>query len=596
MKTKRYLILAACTMLLCGCGSQPEAGVTGMQQTTSTEDGIAEPQKATGTKGSDAKLEMEGETIAGQPLETDETESVEALWEEAESTPYGRYPETVNYTLGKMVNASYSGMPEGDSYEDNVYTRYLKEKLNIQSEIVMMADETTYAAMERVAVTGGQIPDVMVIDDAGLLKTMVEHDMVEDLTPYYEACFSSRIKEIYDSYGEDRFAVVTFDGKIYGLPETDIYSSANFVWLRKDWMDKLGLEAPQTLDDVEKIVKAFIEEDPGENGEGETIGLLCDTEFTADTSKCYNMIPVFDAFGAYPGVWLPKEDGTIEYGSVQPEMKNALKKLREWYEEGIIDQGFLLRTTRNNAQLVIDGKCGAFFGWWWAPNNPLENAVRIDPDADWQPYLISNDENGGINTYLPYGAEKYVVVRKGYEHPEIVMKIISTLYDYARYEDKDAVGIQDYFARGVEPSATPLVINCDYSDAIFRVTKNLQDVIAGDKDKSTLNTIEKGYYNACQSYLNGRNVSSTDWAAYTSRITAVNLLMDTEVNYVNENYTQGFQTLVSDDLKEYENEYLMKIIMGQRSLSAFDEMVNQWYARGGSQATREAQRIFENYN
>lgn len=551
---------------VCGCGKNP-----------AKTDSLHPPESET------TEYQQSGETEA-------ETGDFSELWEEAGTTPYGRYPETVTYTLGKMINTQNSGMPEGDTYEDNVYTRYIKEKLNIQSDLILEADETNYTSVEQVAVSGGNIPDVMVIDDAELLKTMVENDMVEDLTPYYATCFTERVREIYESYGEDRFAMVTFDGKIYGIPETDIYSSANFIWLRRDWMDKLGLEAPGTLDDVEDIIRAFIRQDPGGNGEGGTIGLVCDRGLVADTSSCYNVVPVFSNFGAYPGVWLPQEDGSITYGSVQPEMKEALAKLNEWYEEGIIDREFLLRTTRNNAQLVTEGKCGAFFGWWWAPNNPLEAAVRENPEANWQPYLLSNGDNGAVHTYLPYGAEKYVVVRKGYEHPEIAMKIISMLFDYARYEDQEAVEIQDYFAGGIEPSVTPLVINCDYSDAIFRVTGHLRSVLSGEEDADILNTMEKGYYNACLSYLDGEEVSSTDWAAYTSRITAVGLLMEADIHYVNENYTQGFQNLVPEELKEYENECILKIIMGQRPLDDFDEMVNQWYARGGSQAVREAEK------
>ncbi len=512
-------------------------------------------------------------------------------WEEAETTPYGRYPETVTYTLGKQVSAS-SGMKDGDSYEDNVYTRYLQELLNVKTELVLKGDETNYSALEALAVSGGELPDVMMINDAELLATMVEYDMVEDLTPYYETCFSSKIREIYDSYGDDRFAAVTFDGKIYGIPETDIYSSANFIWLRKDWMDQLGLEAPETLDDVGRIVRAFVEQDPGNNGAGQTVGILCDRQLMADTSKCYNVVPLFAAFGAYPGVWLEKEDGTIAYGSVMPETKDALVKLREWYQNGILDREFLLRTTNNNAKLVSEGKCGSFFGWWWAPNNPLEECVRRDPEADWQPYLLANDEDGTVHTYLPYAADKFVVVRKGYEHPEIVMKIISALYDYARYEDSEAVAIQNYFANGIDPSATPLVINCDYSDAIFRVTEQLQSVLAKEKDASELNTLEKGYYNACKEYLDGER-SSTNWAAYTSRITAVSLLMEHEIDYVNEGYTQGFKGIVSDEWKEYENESMLKIIIGEYSSSAFDVMVEQWNAHGGKGAQQEAQKQYE---
>ncbi|RKJ49044.1 extracellular solute-binding protein [bacterium 1XD42-54] len=533
--------------------------------------------------------------VAGCILQGMLTERQQVLaadtWEMAETTPYGRYPETVTYTLGKQVSAS-SGMKDGDSYEDNVYTRYLQELLNIKTELILKGDETNYSALEALAVSGGELPDVMMINDAELLSTMVAYDMVEDLTPYYETCFSNKIREIYDSYGDDRFAAVTFDGKIYGIPETDIYSSANFIWLRKDWMDELGLEAPETIDDVGRIVKAFVEQDPGNNGEGQTVGLLCDRQLMADTSKCYNVVPLFAAFGAYPGIWMEKEDGTIAYGSVLPETKAALEKLREWYQNGILDREFLLRTTNNNAKLVSEGKCGSFFGWWWAPNNPLEESVRKDPEADWQPYLLTNDEDGTVQTYLPYAADKFVVVRKGYEHPEIVMKIISALYDYARYEDSDAVAIQNYFANGIDPSATPLVINCDYSDAIFRVTEQLQSVLCGEKDSSELNTLEKGYYNACKGYLDGEK-SSTNWAAYTSRITAVSLLMEHEIEYVNEGYTQGFKGIVSDEWKEYENEYMLKIIIGEYSSSAFEVMVEQWYARGGKHAQQEAQKKYE---
>lgn len=538
---------------------------------------------------------MAGLLVCSPILSTQAAEEAgtEASWEAAETTPYGKYPETVTYTLGKMINASYSGMPNGDTYENNAYTRYLEEKLNVKTELILTADSPNYSAMEAVAISSGDIPDIMVIDDYDLLCTLVENDMIEDLTPYYDTCFSERIQEIYDSYGEDRFATVTFEDKIYAIPDTDIYSSANLIWLRKDWMDALGLEDPETLEDVEEIIRQFIAKDPGENGEGETIGLLCDKSLVADTSNCYNVVPIFANFGAYPGIWVPQEDGTIEYGSVLPETKEALELLHRWYEEGILDQGFLLRTERNNAKLIKEGKSGSFFGWWWAPNNPLEEAMRADESAVWQPYLLSNSEDGSVETYIPYAAEKYVVVRKGYEHPELVMKIISMIYDYARYEDTQAEEIQDYFSRAVDPSATPLVINCDYSDAIQRVTANLQSVLNGEQERDSLNTLEKGYYDACVSWLSDSEFVSTDWAAYNSRITAVGLLMENDIVYINEDYTKAYGNLVPKELQEYENEYMLKFIVGVEPLSAFDEMVQQWYARGGSRATREAQAIYD---
>ena len=55
-------------------------------------------------------------------------------WKEAMTTPYGKYPETVNYTLGKTVtnfDVLDGTKYEGDEEENKAWTRYLKEKLNV---------------------------------------------------------------------------------------------------------------------------------------------------------------------------------------------------------------------------------------------------------------------------------------------------------------------------------------------------------------------------------------------------------------------------------------------------------------------------------
>lgn len=58
-------------------------------------------------------------------------------YEEACITPFGKYPETITYTLGKIIGANNSNMPGGDTYENNAYTRYLKEKLMFKIKILL---------------------------------------------------------------------------------------------------------------------------------------------------------------------------------------------------------------------------------------------------------------------------------------------------------------------------------------------------------------------------------------------------------------------------------------------------------------------------
>ncbi len=71
------------------------------------------------------------------------------------------------------------------------------------------------------------------------------------------------------------------------------------------------------------------------------------------------------------------------------------------YENGILDQDYMMRTPGEIGELIRDNRCGAFFGWWWAPNNPLIEAVEANPGAEWKPYVIA-DEYGEVHSYI-YG-------------------------------------------------------------------------------------------------------------------------------------------------------------------------------------------------
>ena len=152
----------------------------------------------------------------------------------AECTPLGAYPETVTYTLGKMTGANNSNMPEGDTYEDNEYTRYIKRIINVQNVDAFEASETggEYMEMSKMAVKTGNLPDVMLVDDIGSVRELAEKGLICDLTEAYEKCASSTIKDIYESYGSQILDNVRVDGKLMAIPETNIEPGPNMIWLR----------------------------------------------------------------------------------------------------------------------------------------------------------------------------------------------------------------------------------------------------------------------------------------------------------------------------------------------------------------------------
>lgn len=525
-------------------------------------------------------------------------EEYEAALYTARTTPYGKYPEQLTYTLGKLSGANNSNLPDGETYENNAYTRLLNERLNVQNQDVFEAMDEQYTDSVTMVIAQNDLPDVMIVEDLDELQYLVDNDMIADLTDSYNNCMSDTIKNIYGSYGRDILDVVTFGGKIMAIPETNISDGPNLIWLRKDWMDALGLSAPRTLSDVEEIIRQFKEKDPGHNGAGNTVGLVCDTSLCGGCgySSEYTLDIIFAAYGAFPKQWIYDEDGNVVYGSVQPEAKEALAHIHELYKEGILDQDFLMRTSSNLIELIVDGQCGSFFGPWWAPNNPLMQAVEQNKDAEWQPYLIATEESGLTSYHTQNPSGKYIVVRKGYEYPEIACKIVSVLFDYLRYNDRDNQEIVDYYKENVDPTARPFAINVDYNNALQICYGELNHVFAGDKSADDLNVLEYSYYEACESYLkDAENASAEDWAAYTSRITACKILNDGRTNKVESLYFGETETMVTDwwSLENLESDTYLKIVTGESSLDEFDRFVENWYQNGGETITKEVRAEIE---
>lgn len=514
-------------------------------------------------------------------------------WDIAETSPLGKYPELVTYTLGQMKGTNNSNLPEGQTYEDNAYTRYLKKTLNVQNKNIFMESEERYDEALNILVKDRNLPDIFLVSDRETLEELVENDLIEDLTEVYKSCASDKIQEMYESYGKELLASGTFDGKLFALPETAIDDGSQLLWLRRDWMEQLGVKEPKTLDEALSVIRAFQENRMGAEEGEDPVGLVCDPGLVSTVSTSYSVDSVFEMFGAYPQQWIKNADGEIVYGSLTEETKEALGYLRELYKQGILDPDFALRAQNNIRDLVVNGKCGAFFGLWWTPNNPLMDEYRKNKETDWEPYYLTADAKRTVEVYSTFWDSKYVVVRKGYEHPEIVMKILSVLFDYSRYEAEDADEVNSYFALNVDPTARPLMINVDYNEATYMVTKHIREALyspGNAKTREDLSAIEASYFDACKEYLEAEVPSVEAWAAYKSRISAVGLLVDANYRASEKKYLGDGDGEIPQTLRLLEKNAFIQIIMGKKPVSSFDSFVEEWYRKGGDSLTERVRK------
>lgn len=507
---------------------------------------------------------------------------------EAKTTPFGKYPETVTYTMAKQTTAE-ARMAEGDTYEDNGFTRYLLAKLNVQNKNVFEANtQDAYDQKIALAIASGDIPDIMIVNDLATLDQLVENDLIQDLTEVYENCVSDKIKEIYDSYDGRCQEMVTYDGKIMALPGTQIEGSTKLLWLRKDWMDKLGLEEPKTLEDLEHILTEFVTKDPGGNGAGKTIGLVALPDVAGNYGGGYMLDPLFASFFAYPKQWLQDDNGEIYYGSVAEEMKPALSVLSNWYQKGLLDPQFIVREYDDVTSLIVNGTAGAAFSPWWMPR---ADSFNLNKEVEWAAYVCPLDESGELTYYSQNPCNKYIVVRKGFEYPEVAAKSISLIFDYNRYVDSVDNELTTYQTdTGVHAMANPLSINLDFNNAVTISHENLMAALDNEVDPNSLMSFEYGLYQTCSEYLaNKENATGDQWKTYMARVFGAKAATDERLKAVDPVYfgTTESMSLKWANLEKLEEEALLKIIVGEKPIEYFDEYVEKWYSQGGTEITNE---------
>lgn len=500
----------------------------------------------------------------------------------ATSTPYGRYNDTIYYTLANETSANNSNMPLGDTYENNAYTRYLKEFLNIQNIDILEATDSDYNNNIDLMISQNNLPDIFMISSQEQLNYLVEHDMIANLTDSYYNCTTSTIKDIYASYSNDIIGSVTIDNEIWALPGLNIDDGPNLFWLRQDWLDQLGLLPPENIYDIENIVTQFVNGDLDANGVNDTVGIVLSKNIAGENgaSAQYLLDTYFSAFDSFPKQWLDS-GSKLEYGSLTKETKTALDYISTLYSRNIIDQNFMLRSENNIKDLIIDGQCGSFFGPWWSPNDPLSEALTKDPSANWVPYLIKT--SGDVTAYHTTSPiNKYIVASKDFEHPEIIFKIASVIFDYTRFQTDKATEINNYFALNVDPTARPLSINIDFQDALVKTSANIVRGLNKEVKKENLSALEQSYLVTISNYLNGP-FDPLGWSAYTSRIKAIELFTTKTLAPKNTGYSGNYGPFAKtkNELDQYEQDTFIKIISGYESIDYFDKFVEEYMINGG---------------
>ncbi len=502
----------------------------------------------------------------------------------AKADPYGRYTTPVTFSLGKFTMPDM-GLPAGDTLTNNLYYKYIQDKLNVTITHAFELQQDSYEQKVALLLASRSIPDALVVTSPQMFRQMVDAGLLADMTSAYNNFISPAVKDFYDSYKGRLLGAATVNGKLYGLPGSLSAGEHNLLWLRKDWLDAVKMNPPKTLDEVLAVVKAFIDKDPGKNGKGKTVGFALDPQIGGKLSSQHYMDTIFGVYGAYPRQWIKDAAGNVVYGSVAPEMKQALATLAKMYADGLIDKEFAVRKADDVRALYASGRSGSMFSSWYAPWTPLADSVTNNKNADWKPYSAPVDANGNLNAYAQNPAYKYLVVRKGYKNPEAIVKVWNLEVEGVR----GTPGSQDpYQGKGVSWYVWPFGLAVDYEDAVYRFYQNIKKIV----DTGSTEGIRADYVGYAKQYQNNlahprQNVG--DWAVATAMYDGASLEFAPEVKVRDVVFWGLTKTGESKwaVLQKLEDETLLKIVAGQQPVDSFDDFVTQWKKLGGDQITKE---------
>ncbi len=242
--------------------------------------------------------------------------------------------------------------------------------------VIKQLDHSSYNELVGTLFVSGDYPDVMVMS-ADMYAQYCTTGILWDMTEAYEnADFKSRLTSVTTNEALKK------DGKLYGFAPT--YGNGCVSYVKTAWLEAVGLTGDdiKTYDDYINMLTKFVEEDPDGNGKKDTYGVIA-AGFLGNEAPYVNYLPEFWQ-DAYPAI-LKGEDGVWYDGFNTQATKDALLRLQDAYQKGLIDPTTLTNGTKDAREKWFSndqsGSSGVFTYWagsWY--QTLTDNLVKNEVD------------------------------------------------------------------------------------------------------------------------------------------------------------------------------------------------------------------------
>ncbi|SEM94047.1 extracellular solute-binding protein [Lihuaxuella thermophila] len=360
------------------------------------------------------------------------------------------------------------------------------------------------------------------------------------------------------------------DGKIYGIPEYSPVSEVTPV-IRKDWLDKLGLKMPTNYEELKKVAIAFTKQDPDGNGKDDTYGIAMGQNIDPD----YNM----GAYWDYTAWYHKNEQGRYIPGIISDARKQLIQFYADLYKEGALTRDFALMSWGDvNSKEFYAGKAGIFIAAPQGMSEPyMQSLLQVHPEAELVPIppFQAPDGSKGFRARKPYFGMTALSAKLA-DQPEKVKRILEMI-DFGRKfypweertpDNKDFDWLwghqgEGYVMKGGKPVAQK-----------------------PESQPRTYLPDKKGWAPSLEANRYSMEYNVPQLANLTRQLEQMHVQTKHYFNPVN-GIIPEIEQQKGEELRQFLINEQTKMIVGQRPIDEWDQMVQEFLNKGGAQWIKE---------
>ncbi len=254
---------------------------------------------------------------------------------------------------------------EMDDYADQMIWNGAADMTNILLKPTLSENVTDMDQALALAVAAKEVPDVVYdwkqenFNKYGTQGALIPlNDLIDQYAPNY--------KKFLEENPDVKYFATAADGNMYFIPFIADGEASTGWFIRQDWLEKVGKEIPNTVDELYDVLVAFRDGDPNGNGQKDEVPL-----FTMK-SDVAGVLSLYDAYKTFRYA-----DGKVSYGPMEDKFLEGMKVLAKWYSEDLIDKEMFSRsdsqdyfTVNNNGGVVHE-----WFGSTAKTNDKLKDTI-----------------------------------------------------------------------------------------------------------------------------------------------------------------------------------------------------------------------------